>query len=116
MEKLNEIRNSDNYKKVIALRVEETTTPKQEKNGTLKFHDAETGLDYMVYATGYARRGYFFKGKNGRNYGAYQLNNVKYISATAGREKTERILHVGDYDTLLEIIARAITNYRKNKS
>jgi hypothetical protein len=116
MEKLNDIRKSDNYKKVIALRVEETTTPKQEKNGTLKFHDAETANDYLVYASGYARRGRFINGKHGRNYGVYQLNNVKAISPTLGRVSTERILHTGDYDTLLEIIAKGITNYRKNKS
>jgi len=112
MEKLNEIRKGDNYKKVIALRVEETTTPKQEKNGTLKFHDPETANDYLVYASGYARRGRFFKGTDGViDYGVYQLNGIKVIGS-----KSERVLHTGDYDTLLEIIAKSITNYRKNKS
>jgi len=116
MEKLNEIRKGDNYKKVISLRVEETTTHIQEKNGTLKFHDPETANDYLVYASGYARRGRFFKGTDGMDYSVYQLNKVKAISPTLGRVSTERILHTGDYDTLLEIVAKSITNYRKNKS
>jgi len=111
MEKLNEIRKSDSYKKVIALRVEETTTPKQEKNGTIKFHDPETAHDYLVYATGYARRGRFFQGKQGMDYGVYQLNEIKLVEG-----KANRVLHVGDYDTLLDIIARAIVNYRKNQA
>lgn len=116
MEKLNDIRKSDNYKKVIALRVEETTTPKQEKNGTLKFHDTETANDYLVYASGYARRGRFFNTQAGIRYGVYQLNNVKYIHNKITGALTERILYTGDYDTLLKIIAKSITNYRKNKS
>lgn len=42
--------------KIKQLGLEETTTPRQAKNGTREFFDPETNTHYASYATGYVRR------------------------------------------------------------
>lgn len=107
--------------KLQTLQVIELTTQRQANNGTVCFHDPITNCDYLSYASGYIRRKYSTLNWRGDKITTiYQLNptrKVKVYTEWASRdiEVTERILiHNPKYR--LELLSRAIVNYRNNKS
>lgn len=106
--------------KLSTLGLVEVTSQRQADNGTICFHDPVTGCDYMSYESGYVRRAYKTKSYLGHGYQAiYQLNKtrkVTRVSEWSGREYecVERILEPNS-DVRIDMIARAVVNYRKNQ-
>jgi hypothetical protein len=105
--------------KLETLKCVEVTSQTQANNGTVCYHDPITGCDYMSYESGYIRRSYntrsYRTGKNIRT--IYQLNPTTkktYLSQYTGRsyETTERVM-IHDSNYRLELLARAVANYRK---
>jgi len=107
--------------KLQTLQVIELTTQRQANNGTVCFHDPITNCDYLSYASGYVRRKYSKLNWRGDKITTmYQLNPIKKVKVrptwtNRDIEITERILiHNPKYR--LELLSRAIVNYRNNKS
>lgn len=96
--------------KLESLRLIETTSKRQIKNGTRRFHDPLTECDYLSYASGYVRR----KPKYSP---IYQLNKTKRVISELNwlpgkfAESTQRIMEM-NVENRLEIIANATVNYR----
>lgn len=96
--------------KLESLRLIETTSKRQIKNGTQMFHDPLTECDYLSYVSGYVRR----KPKYSP---IYQLNKTKRVISELnwfpGKfvESTQRIMEM-NAENRLEIIANATVNYR----
>lgn len=108
-------------KKLSTLGLVEVTTQRQADNGTICFHDPVTGCDYMSYESGYVRRAYKTISYIGYGYQAiYQLNKTRKatrVSEWSGKEYEciERILEPNP-DVRIDMIARAVVNYRKNQA
>lgn len=107
-------------KKLEILGLVEVTSQRQADNGTICFHDPVTGCDYMSYESGYVRRSYksisWWSGKVTEN--IYQLNRKRKVvdENWLGKEYecVERILEP-NHDVRIDMIARAVINYRKNQ-
>ena len=110
--------------KLSTLGLVEVTSQRQADNGTICFHDTITNTDYLSYENGYIRRAYTRshvtpKGYKYKNRSIYQLNKtrkVTRVSEWSGREYecVERILEPNS-DVRIDMIARAVVNYRKNQ-
>jgi len=95
-------------RKLSTLGLVEVTSQRQADNGTVCFHDPQTGCDYLSYESGYVRRKYTTKyWRRGKDITIYQLNKTR----TVGR--TVRILEPNP-DVRIDMIARATINYRSN--
>ena len=110
--------------KTQALRLIEVTSQIQANNGTVCYHDPITNCDYLSYESGYVRRKYSHR--NWRGYTIptiYQLNKTRmepitytdYYGNVRTAEFKQRILEM-DPEARMEIIYRAVVNYRKTLS
>ena len=108
--------------KLETLNCIETTSETQKKNGTRRFHDPITNVDYISYSSGYIRRSYITQSwRTGRPiHTIYQLNPQRkgiYVSPISGSKYdcVERVM-IDSPEKRLELLAKAVTNYRKNKN
>lgn len=108
-------------KKAQILKLVEVTSQRQADNGTVCYHDPLTGCDYLSYESGYVRRKYSSKNWRGNQINTiYQLNRKRLVQVenpyNPGKfwEKNERVL-VPNHEDRMEIIYRAVINYRKGK-
>lgn len=108
--------------KLQTLKCIEVTSQVQADNGTQCFHDPITSTDYLSYENGYVRRGYTrsYTTSTGivyKNRSIYQLNPTKLTPRTSkwnGETYYEKVrLMVMDPAERLEILARAVVNYRQ---
>lgn len=98
---------------LLDLGLKNITTNRQAKNGTMMFHDPETGASYGLYtASGYVRR----IGSSDR---AYQLNQRpatmirRYMqNGHTYTYTTKSIVLVYDFADQLDIAIKAVKNYR----
>mgnify|MGYP001024986933 CR=1 FL=1 len=110
-------------KKLETLGLVEVTSQRQADNGTVCFHDPITNCDYLSYESGYIRRSYTRNYKNYKGYEwshrtIYQLNPTKKSTYEWNGKtwpSTERIM-IHDPNYRLELLTRAVVNYRKNQS
>lgn len=88
----------------------ETTSKTQKRNGTRRFHDPLTGCDYLSYSNGYIRRSYYghYWYNNKRRQIIYQLNPTRNFKSWR-----ERVMICCE-DKRLELLAKAVVNFRKN--
>ncbi|MDC0008770.1 hypothetical protein OAE73_00215 [bacterium] len=108
--------------KLETLKCIELTSQRQADNGTICYHDPETGCDYLSYESGYIRRSYKTPSPwipNKMRETIYQLNPQSkgyYISEYTGNiyETTARVM-IHNPQERLDRLARAVVNYRKNK-
>ena len=105
--------------KLESLKCVEVTSQRQADNGTVCYHDPITGCDYLSYESGYIRRSYTTKHWRGGSEirVIYQLNPKSkgyYVSQYNGNiyETTARVL-IHDSNKRLDLLARAVANYRK---
>lgn len=62
------------------LGLENITSKRQKANGTICYHDPETGVDYTMHETGYIRRRWNIRTWGGLNKAiTYQLNPQKEV-------------------------------------
>jgi hypothetical protein len=108
--------------KLQALKCVEVTSQTQADNGTQCFHDPITSTDYLSYENGYVRRAYTRsyvtpKGYKYKNRSIYQLNPTKLtprFSSWDGSRYYDKVrLMVMDPAERLEILAKAVVNYRQ---
>lgn len=108
--------------KLKALRLVETTSKTQQKNGTRCFHDPITDCYYLSYNSGYVRRTYkttswCWGGK--RFFTIYQLNKTckaTYVSEISGKEfKCTKRIAIPTEEERLERLAYCVATYRNNK-
>ena len=108
--------------KLESLKCIEVTSQRQADNGTICYHDPVTGCDYLSYESGYIRRSYktrsYWSGKMFET--IYQLNPTStgyHISKYDGSiyETTARVMIQDPYERL-DRLAKAVSNYRINKS
>ena len=107
--------------KLETLKCIELTSQRQADNGTICYHDPETGCDYLSYESGYIRRSYKTRSwRSGKMTEIiYQLNPQSkgyYVSKYNGNiyETTARVM-VHNPQERLDRLARAVVNYRKTK-
>lgn len=113
------------------LGLEDTTSARQQRNGTLEYKDMEFGFDeeatgyevyYTLYPNGYIRRRIKYSGREYSNEQIYQLNRVEHITqdmryTPAGKEwgiteiKTKRMVMASPPEQL-GILFTAVRNYR----
>ena len=104
--------------KLQAIKLVETTSKTQKKNGTRCFSDVLMNVNYLSYASGYVRRtythtSYYTKSKQRV---IYQLNKQKLVKSEYGNYmNTTRVLEHNP-DIRLEIIIKSVANYRNNKN
>ena len=107
--------------KAQALKLVEVTSQRQADNGTVCYHDPIANCDYMSYESGYVRRKYSQRNWRGLIINTvYQLNKTKmsniaykdYYGNLRVAETKQRIL-VPNHEDRMEIIYRAVINYRK---
>jgi len=103
--------------KTRALKLIEVTSQRQADNGTQCFHDPITNCDYLSYASGYVRRKYSFMNRRGLKITTiYQLNKKRHklaeLSSGYVYKIAYRVLEM-DPNSRMEIICRAVVNYRK---
>ncbi len=103
-----------------SLNLFETSSQRQLSNGTRQFLDEETDTLYISYSSGYVRRAIsnknqyrkYLYGRDQRTY--YQLNKkVCVLDIQYNVKRWIRIMEI-DYSKRLEMIERAVINYRKN--
>lgn len=106
-------------KKLETLGLVEVTSQRQANNGTVCYHDPQTGCDYMSYESGYVRRSYkaksWWSGKTIET--IYQLNRTRKVVEhskfyNCEISRTERILEPNS-DVRFDMMAKAAVNYRK---
>ena len=78
------------------------STRKQTENGTLLFHDPQTGVDYGFYESGYCRR--IVGGTYTTNY-CYQLNRTVRVNGRYVRTLANPLEQLG-------IVTGAVVHYR----
>lgn len=109
--------------KLQALKCIELTSQTQADNGTICYHDPITNTDYLSYENGYVRRAYTKsyvtpKGYKYKNRSIYQLNPTKltprFSSWDGSRYYEKERLMVTDPAERLEILAKAVVNFRKH--
>lgn len=96
---------------ISELGLENITTDRQKKNGTMMFFDNKTGSKYGIYKSGYIRRQ--------NNERLYQLNqrpatiiSRETINGHKYTFSTKDITLVHDFDQQLEILIKGVKNYR----
>ena len=108
--------------KLQALKCIELTSQTQADNGTICYHDPITNTDYLSYENGYVRRAYTrshvtSKGYKYKNRSIYQLNPTKltprFSSWDGSRYYEKERLMVMDPEQRMEILSRAVVNYRQ---
>jgi len=108
--------------KLQTLRCVEVTSQTQANNGTQCFHDPITNTDYLSYENGYVRRAYTRgyttpSGYKYKNRAIYQLNPTKltprFSSWDGSRYYEKERLMVMDSAERIEILAKAVVNYRQ---
>jgi hypothetical protein len=108
--------------KLQTLRCVEVTSQTQANNGTQCFHDPITNTDYLSYENGYVRRAYTrgyttTRGYKYKNRSIYQLNPTKltprFSSWDGSRYYEKERLMVMDSAERIEILAKAVVNYRQ---
>jgi hypothetical protein len=104
-----------NNTKLETIRLVETTSRTQKKNGTRCFSDTLMNVNYLSYASGYVRRSYMQKSnyRNGEHKVIYQLNKTKNVLTEYGFYSKVRILE-HDSNKRLEMIIHSVIVYRKN--
>ena len=88
------------------------TTDRQKKNGTLMLFDPQTGSEYGIYKTGYVRRKsasriYQLNQRPATVIRRYNYNGHKFTHTT----KSITLVH--DMSEQLNIVLKAVKNYRK---
>lgn len=98
-------------KKLETLGLVEVTSQRQADNGTVCFHDPQTGCDYLSYESGYVRRKYTTKSWwSGESVTSiYQLNKTRMVGRTF--KTKERILEPNS-EKRIDMLAKAVVNYR----
>ena len=108
--------------KLQTLQCVEVTSQTQANNGTQCFHDPITNSDYLSYENGYVRRAYTRgyttpRGYKYKNRSIYQLNPTKltprFSSWDGSRYYEKERLMVMDSAERIEILAKAVVNYRQ---
>ena len=108
--------------KLQVLKCIEVTSQTQADNGTICYHDPITNCDYLSYENGYVRRAYTKTHKTSygmvyKNRSIYQLNPTKLTPFTSSFDGktyyTKERLMVMDPEQRMEILTRAVVNYRQ---
>ena len=91
-----------------------TTSKTQAKNGTTRFFDPITDVNYTSYASGYVRRSYYETSwyDGNRKQVIYQLNKKKTVDSQWGK-KTKRVMISNESDRLSRL-AECVKTYREN--
>lgn len=110
---IEKIRKTDAYKALIALNLIDTTSEKQEKNGTVRLHDYVSSCDYIFYKSGYSRRGYEIYHEDEPMYSIYQLNKVIKTTSKKNSSVLKRVLHPGNYEKLMLMAIPRVIAYRE---
>jgi hypothetical protein len=108
--------------KLQALKCIELTSQAQADHGTVCYHDPIANCDYLSYENGYIRRAYTKTHKTSygmiyKNRSIYQLNPTKltprFSSWDGSRYYEKERLMVMDPEQRMEILSRAVVNYRQ---
>ena len=108
--------------KLQALKCIELTSQAQADHGTVCYHDPIANCDYLSYENGYIRRAYTKTHKTSygmvyKNRSIYQLNPTKQtprFSSWDGSRYYDKVrLMVMDPEQRMEILSRAVVNYRQ---
>lgn len=108
--------------KLQALKCIELTSQAQADHGTVCYHDPIAKCDYLSYENGYIRRAYTKThttsyGMVYKNRSIYQLNPTKLHPWTSSFDGntyyTKTRTMVMDPSERMEILSRAVVNYRK---
>ena len=109
---------------IIELGLKDITTNCQKKNGTMMFHDPETDSSYGLYSkSGYVRRlikARQYPWNTVNDIYMYPLNQrplvpteYKTYDGQTRTYKSKQTIRVYELDKQLEIIIRAVKNYRE---
>ncbi len=108
--------------KLQTLKCIELTSQAQADHGTVCYHDPIANCDYLSYENGYIRRAYTKTHKTSygmiyKNRSIYQLNPTKltprFSSWDGSRYYEQERLMVMDPEQRMEILSRAVVNYRQ---
>jgi hypothetical protein len=108
--------------KLQTLKCIELTSQAQADHGTVCYHDPIANCDYLSYENGYIRRAYTKTHKTSygmiyKNRSIYQLNPTKltprFSSWDGSRYYEKERLMVMDPEQRMEILSRAVVNYRQ---
>ena len=94
------------------LELEFVSTPTQIKNGTLKFNDPETDVQYALHESGYIRR--YIKGYQ-HHFMTEAPNNMYPLNRRNRDYCADNTYYLASPDEQLGIMCRAVMNYRINQ-